>query len=81
MRGVQPVEGGVRLDCELGFRSFDAVVIAAGAWSKQLARQVGDRVPLDTERGYHLNIDPGDAGELRRAVVFPERGFVSGADA
>lgn len=76
VRSVQPVEGGVRLDCELGFRSFDAVVIAAGAWSKELARQVGDRVPLDTERGYHLNIEPGDAGELRRAVVFPERGFV-----
>jgi D-amino-acid dehydrogenase len=76
VRGVQPIEGGVRLDCELGFRSFDAVVIAAGAWSKELARQVGDRIPLDTERGYHLNIEPGDAGELRRAVVFPERGFV-----
>jgi D-amino-acid dehydrogenase len=76
LRGVQPIDGGVRLDCELGFRRFDAVVIAAGAWSKELARQVGDRIPLDTERGYHLNIEAGDAGELRRAVVFPERGFV-----
>jgi len=76
VRGVQPIDSGVRLDCELGFRSFDAVVVAAGAWSKELARQVGDRIPLDTERGYHLNIEPGDAGELRRAVVFPERGFV-----
>ena len=76
VRGVQPIDGGVRLDCELGFRTFDAVVIAAGAWSKELALQIGDRIPLDTERGYHLNIDPGDAGELRRAVVFPERGFV-----
>ncbi|HEY7578388.1 MAG TPA: FAD-dependent oxidoreductase, partial [Acetobacteraceae bacterium] len=51
VRRVQPTEGGVRLDCELGFRNFDAVVIAAGAWSKELARQLGDRVPLDTERG------------------------------
>ena len=66
----------MRLDCELGFRDFDAVVIAAGAWSKELARQVGDRVPLDTERGYHLNLEPGEAGELRRPVMFPERGFV-----
>jgi D-amino-acid dehydrogenase len=76
VRGVQPIDGGVRLDCELGFRTFDAVVVAAGAWSKELARQVGDRVPLDTERGYHLNIEPGAAGELRRPVVFPEGGFV-----
>lgn len=76
VRGVQPTETGVRLDCELGYRDFDVVVIAAGAWSKELARQVGDRVMLDTERGYHLNLEPGDAGELRRPVVFPERGFV-----
>jgi D-amino-acid dehydrogenase len=76
VRGVRPDGDGVLLDCELGFRRFDAVVIAAGAWSKQLARQVGDHVLLDTERGYHLNLDPGEAGELRRPVVFPERGFV-----
>jgi D-amino-acid dehydrogenase len=76
VRGVQPIDARVRLDCELGFRDFDAAVIAAGAWSKELAGQIGDRVPLDTERGYHLNIEPGEAGELRRPVVFPERGFV-----
>jgi D-amino-acid dehydrogenase len=76
VRGVQPMDGGVRLDCELGFRDFVAVVVAAGAWSKELARQVGDRVMLDTERGYHLNLEPGEAGELRRPVVFAERGFV-----
>ena len=33
------------------------VVIAAGARSKTLARMAGDRVPLDTERGYHLEWD------------------------
>jgi len=30
------------------------VVIAAGAWSRRLARQAGDDIPLDTERGYHV---------------------------
>lgn len=30
------------------------VVIAAGAWSRPLARQAGDDIPLDTERGYHV---------------------------
>ena len=33
------------------------VVIAAGAHSRALARAAGDRVPLDTERGYHLEWD------------------------
>jgi D-amino-acid dehydrogenase len=32
----------------------DAAVIAAGAHSKALAAGVGDRVPLETERGYHI---------------------------
>jgi D-amino-acid dehydrogenase len=33
---------------------FDHVVIAAGAWSRRLVRQLGADIPLDTERGYHL---------------------------
>ncbi len=38
----------------------DKAVIAAGAYSKQLAAAAGDRVPLETERGYHVAIrDPG----------------------
>ena len=37
----------------------DAAVVCAGAWSKPLAASLGDRVPLETERGYHLMIrDP-----------------------
>lgn len=30
------------------------VIVAAGAWSRNLAYQLGSKVPLDTERGYHL---------------------------
>jgi D-amino-acid dehydrogenase len=30
------------------------VVVAAGAWSHRLARLLGDRVPLESERGYHV---------------------------
>ena len=32
-------------------------VIAAGARSRRLAAQIGDPVPLDTERGYHVEFD------------------------
>ena len=38
----------------------EKAVIAAGAWSKVLANAAGDRVLLETERGYHVVIsDPG----------------------
>lgn len=39
---------------ETGEIPADAAVIAAGAYSKTLAALAGDRVPLETERGYHL---------------------------
>jgi D-amino-acid dehydrogenase len=50
------------------------VVLAAGAWSRALARQVGDRIPLDTERGYHV-VFPGAQALLSRPVGFAEMGF------
>lgn len=39
--------------------AVDVAVVAAGAHSKSLAAALGDHVPLDTERGYHIAIkDP-----------------------
>ncbi|HZU88785.1 MAG TPA: FAD-dependent oxidoreductase [Stellaceae bacterium] len=35
----------------------EVIVLAAGAWSRPLAARLGARVPLDTERGYHLMFD------------------------
>ena len=35
----------------------EAIVLAAGAWSRPLAARLDARVPLDTERGYHLMFD------------------------
>jgi D-amino-acid dehydrogenase len=34
----------------------DAAVVTTGAWSGPLARRLGLRVPLETERGYHLEL-------------------------
>ncbi|KAB0265017.1 FAD-binding oxidoreductase, partial [Microvirga brassicacearum] len=63
----------LRLDdgTELG---FDQVVIAAGAWSKSLCKQLGHNVPLDTERGYNTTL-PEPGVELSRPVCIAERGF------
>ena len=50
------------------------VVIAAGAHSKALARAAGDTVPLDTERGYHVEWDMA-APRLSRPCCPTARGF------
>lgn len=54
----------------------DRAVVAAGAWSKPLAASLGDRVPLDTERGYNVTLPPGTLG-LTRPVMFEGEGFVA----
>ena len=64
------IEGGrlravVTEEGELG---CDAAVIAAGARSRGLAAMVGDRVSLETERGYHVVLEaPGV--ELRHPIL------------
>jgi D-amino-acid dehydrogenase len=60
---------GVRGDS--GVHRADKIILAAGAWSKHLAKQLGDSVPLDTERGYHV--------VLRDPEIMPRRP-VSSAD-
>jgi len=47
------------IQSDAGDLPADAVVVCAGAYSKPLSAALGDRVPLETERGYHLMIsDP-----------------------
>jgi glycine/D-amino acid oxidase-like deaminating enzyme len=50
------------------------VVIAAGAHSRNLAAQAGDRVPLDTERGYHVEWDMAQT-PVTRPTCPTSRGF------
>ena len=56
--------------------SVDRCVIAAGAWSRPLALALGDRIPLETERGYNVSF-PGAATTLTRPVSFDGHGFVA----
>lgn len=47
-------DGGVVVRTDQEEVAAAAVVIAAGAWSHQLAARVGDPIPLETQRGYHV---------------------------
>jgi D-amino-acid dehydrogenase len=51
------------------------LVIAAGAWSHRLAKNLGDRIPLETERGYNTTLPVG-AFSLKRQLIFSGHGFV-----
>ena len=62
------IPGGEKLCC-------GRLVIAAGAWSRQFAASFGDRIPLETERGYNTTLPVG-AFDVKRQLQFSGHGFV-----
>ena len=53
---------------------FEKSVIACGAFSKKFTDQLDEKIPLDTERGYHVHFK-GMENLLKRPVIFLDRGF------
>ena len=53
---------------------FDKIVIACGSFSKRLTDNLDEKIPLDTERGYHVHFKDCDH-LLSRPVIFQNRGF------
>ena len=53
---------------------FDRIVIACGAFSKKLTDKLDEKIPLDTERGYHIHFKNCEH-LISRPVVFTNRGF------
>ena len=54
--------------------SFDKAIITCGAFSKKLTDQLDEKIPLDTERGYHVHFKGYDH-LLSRPIIFLNRGF------
>lgn len=69
-------EGPTMLKTDKGDRPIDRLVIAAGAWSARLSKQLGDGFPLESERGYHMML-PSPGFTTRRPVSFNERKFMT----
>ena len=53
---------------------FDKLLIACGAFSKRLTDQLHEKIPLDTERGYHVHFKNCE-NLISRPVVYSNRGF------
>jgi D-amino-acid dehydrogenase len=57
------------------FHACDSVLLAAGAWSKDLAVKLGLDLPLETERGYHLELWEPNV-EMKRSILVTQGKFV-----
>jgi len=53
----------------------DQVILAAGAYTGRLSKQLGEPIPLETERGYHTQINaPGL--RLDHSIIWPAMAFM-----
>lgn len=53
----------------------DKTVLAAGVFAARMAQQLGEPMPLETERGYHTQImDPGIS--MRHSIIWPAKAFM-----
>ena len=76
VQGVHVQDNGVSLITGNGGLTASRVLIACGAHSAKLtAALTGKKVPLDTERGYHLML-PQEQGRLPFPVTSLERKFI-----
>lgn len=57
------------VETDLGMETADAVVVAAGAWSQALVAPFGVKVPLESQRGYHVSINNSGL-DLKAPVLF-----------
>lgn len=77
VKAAQPRPGGgALLHTDGGVIEAPRLVIAAGAWSRKLVAAFGMNVPLQGERGYHMEFrDPGVA--INNSVHDADRVFVA----
>jgi D-amino-acid dehydrogenase len=55
VRDFQKTEGRIsQIETDQGTFACDRAVITAGIWSKDLMKKLGLKIPLETERGYHV---------------------------
>jgi len=73
-RIAEQTNGQIRLTCREATIDARTAVIAAGVWSRPLAQEGGENVPLDTERGYHIEFLV-DTSPIRRPVSPIDLGF------
>jgi D-amino-acid dehydrogenase len=73
---LRPRDSSVEITSADGsIRQAEKVVVAAGAFSHRIAQTFGERIPLETERGYNTTL-PSGSFDLRTQVTFGGHGFV-----
>lgn len=69
--------GGWCIHSERGSEDFSQLVVAAGAWSKQLLQSTGIQIPLESQRGYHVQFSGGASLISRSILLTDKKAFIA----
>lgn len=69
-------DGPTALNTSTGRIPVEKLVLATGAWSGNLARMLGDKIPFESERGYHVMFKGAETG-LKIQTLSTDRKFVA----
>lgn len=76
LKQLEWCNGQWQISCENSKRVVDSVVVALGAWSKVVLEQLGYKVPVVAERGYHMHYQLDEGVRLSRPVYDVDGGYV-----
>ncbi len=74
-RSLQQLRGGWQVRTSQGPMSAAAVVVALGAWSSDVLRPLGYRIPLGVKRGYHMHFRSQGNATLHRPILDAQYGY------
>lgn len=74
---VMTDHGPSHLQTSVGDHPVQKLVIACGAWSGQLARRLGEPVPLEAERGYHVTLSGFEGQAPRHPIMSPSQKVIA----
>lgn len=72
VKQISTFDKRVSLVTSSGNFDFDKLVVCAGVWSKKLLEDLGLKVPLVAERGYHLTF-PDSSVKFKRMILSVDR--------
>ncbi len=76
VKALEPTaHGPPRVVTTQGTHDATCIVLAAGVWSKALARQLGSGVPIESQRGYHAML-PEPAIDIRVPIMANARNIL-----
>lgn len=69
VQSIKPLEGRVSLHTSSGTLTVGAVVVCTGAWTASLLEPLGLRVPMESARGYHVEM-PGHPAFTEAPILY-----------